>query len=117
VLVRTGRLDHPDVLPCSVCGHLEAESGRRHEYHHHKGYGAAHHYDVVVVCTKCHAAADRPPASHCLRGHEYGAANTIVKKNGTRQCRECRRARDRERRDAAFWRAYRIKRKEAVAHG
>lgn len=28
--------------------------------------------------------------THCLRGHEYTAANTIVKSNGNRECRACR---------------------------
>lgn len=115
VLVRTGRLPRPGSLPCSRCGHRGDD--RRHNYHHHNGYAAAHHYDVVVVCTKCHPAADGPPATHCLRGHEYTEVNTIVKKNGTRQCRACRQAYDLRRRDAAWWRAYRLKRKEKSSRG
>lgn len=38
--------------------------------------------------------------THCHRGHEYTAENTYVPPSGERQCRECRRVRDR-----AYWRA------------
>lgn len=51
--VRSGRIPHPDFLPCSDCGHLGA-GDRRHEYDHHLGYGPEHHLDVQVVCTLCH---------------------------------------------------------------
>lgn len=54
VLVRTGRLPHPNQLPCADCGHVWSNGERRHEYDHHQGYAAQHHYDVEPVCTTCH---------------------------------------------------------------
>lgn len=112
VEVRTGYRPDPNSLPCVDCGHVGSD--RRHEYDHHLGYSAEHHYDVEPVCTLCHAARDGKKANqtHCIHGHEFTSENTIIKPNGTRQCRQCRRERDRGRRDAAFWRAYRAKRKE-----
>lgn len=113
VEVRTGRRAHPDSLPCVDCGHTGND--RRHEYDHHFGYAAEHHYDVEPVCSKCHHARDdaRVSQTHCIHGHEFTTENTIIKKNGCRQCRECRREKDRNRknRDAAYWRQYRINRK------
>lgn len=55
VEVRTGRRPHPNALPCADCGHVWSHGDRRHEYDHHKGYAAEHHYDVEAVCTTCHA--------------------------------------------------------------
>lgn len=51
-LVQQGRLPRPETQPCISCGHLGSD--RRHEYHHHKGYAAEHHLDVVVMCATCH---------------------------------------------------------------
>lgn len=34
--------------------------------------------------------------THCLRGHEFTAENTYIRKNGTRCCRECKREQRRE---------------------
>lgn len=113
--VRFGRRPHPNALPCVDCGHVWAEGERRHEYDHHRGYAAEHHLDVEAVCTTCHAARDsaRKRQAHCKHGHEFTPENTIVKSNGTRGCRECRRASDRARgRDAAYWVAYRKERKQ-----
>jgi hypothetical protein len=109
VEVKTGRRPHPNSLPCVGCGHIWQEGERRHEYDHYLGYAAAHHYDVQPVCTECHARRDGAKAkqTHCIHGHEFTPENTIVRPNGTRQCRECRRAYDRTRRDADYWRRYR----------
>lgn len=118
VEVRTGRRPHPNQIPCADCGHVWSEGERRHEYDHYLGYSSEHHYDVEAVCTKCHAQRDSAKASqtHCINGHEFDEKNTGRKSNGTRFCRECRRAFDRKRtattRDAAFWREYRRKRKQ-----
>lgn len=54
VEVRDGRRPHPNTLPCSDCGHAHKPGERRHEYDHHRGYAAEHHYDVEPVCTTCH---------------------------------------------------------------
>jgi hypothetical protein len=113
VEVRTGKRPHPNTLPCTDCGHVWSEGERRHEYDHHLGYAAEHHYDVQPVCTTCHAARDNH-RTHCVHGHEYTPENTITDRNGRRDCRTCRRGRDRGRRDAAFWRDYRAKRKAAA---
>lgn len=112
VLVRTGRKPHPNTLPCTDCGHVWSEGERRHEYDHHNGYAAEHHYDVEPVCTTCHAKRDshRKAKTHCVSGHEFTPENTITAANGTRHCRECRRKYDRNRRDASFWREYRRQR-------
>lgn len=32
---------------------------RRHEYDHHRGYGAEHQLDVEAVCTRCHGKRER----------------------------------------------------------
>lgn len=114
VEVRTGRRPHPNTLPCRDCGHVWQDGERRHEYHHHNGYGAAHHYDVIPLCTECHASRDGAKSiqTHCINGHEFTAENTGRRTNGNRFCRECHRIHDRNRgRDAAYWRAYRAKRK------
>lgn len=50
--VKNRILANPAVVPCVGCG--DFQSSRRHEYHHHRGYGARHHLDVIVLCSKCH---------------------------------------------------------------
>ncbi len=40
VLVRTGRLAHPNALACADCGHIWKQGERRHEYDHYLGYAA-----------------------------------------------------------------------------
>jgi len=113
VEVRTGRRPHPNTLPCTDCGHVWSEGERRHEYDHHLGYAPEHHYDVQPVCTLCHSARDnaRAQQTHCVHGHAFTEDNTGRKPNGTRFCKACRRDYDRDRRDAAFWRNYRILRR------
>lgn len=109
VEVRTGRRPHPNTLPCTDCSHVHGPGERRHEYDHHLGYAAEHHGDVQPVCTTCHAKRDsaRKRQTECTSGHAFTPENTVTKSNGTRACRECRRAFDRSRRDAAWWRSYR----------
>lgn len=51
--VKRGRRPDPDDLHCALCGHKGG--ARRHEYHHHMGYLARHHYDVIPLCSKCHS--------------------------------------------------------------
>ncbi len=107
-----GVLPAPNDLPCVNCGHVWSEGERRHEYHHHNGYGAAHQLDVISLCTTCHAARDTVK-THCIRGHEYTSENTLQDSKGRRSCRACRRERERATRDADWWRARRA-RKEAA---
>ena len=54
--VKRGRRPSPNDLPCAQCGHTGSD--RRHEYHHHNGYSAAHHYDVIPLCSTCHHKAE-----------------------------------------------------------
>lgn len=117
--VRMGRIPKARDLSCFDCGHIYEPGGRRHEYDHYLGYGAEHHLDVQAVCSRCHHIRDDPRCkqTHCKVGHEFTLENTIRRKNGTRQCLECRRGHDRKRpRDAAFWRAYRAKRNGQLHH-
>lgn len=117
VEVRTGHRQHPNALPCADCGHVWSAGERRHEYDHYLGYSARHHYDVQAVCTVCHAQRDsaKARATRCLHGHEFTPENTLIRANGTRGCVQCRRARDRNRRDAEFWRQWRAR--KAAANG
>ena len=107
--VKAGRRPHPSTIPCSDCGHVWEDGERRHEYDHYLGYAAENHRDVEPVCTTCHVKRDSAKASqtHCIHGHGFTEGNTGRKPNGTRFCRECRRAYDRKRRPAGYWRARR----------
>lgn len=111
VLVRTGRMPHPSEIPCVMCGHVWKIGGRRHEYDHYMGYESEFHYTVRSLCSTCHSRV-HSNRTKCIHGHEYTKENTVIERNGTRCCRTCRRERDRNRRDAAWWRDYR-KRKQA----
>jgi hypothetical protein len=114
VEVRTGHRPHPNTLSCADCGDVWSAGKLRHEYDHHLGYEAEHHLDVEAVCIPCHVKRDSRKAAQeaCIRGHPFDSANTIIKPNGTRACRECRRAHDRRRgRDADYWKTYRAERK------
>lgn len=115
VEVQWGRRPHPNTLACVDCGHVWSEGERRHEYDHHKGYAAAHHYDVEPVCTLCHAARDstKKAQTHCAHGHEFTAENTYMKSNTTRACRECMKRWEKERgpRGSEYWRKVNANRK------
>lgn len=109
LLVKTGRLPKPNDVPCTDCGHVWTEGERRHEYDHFLGYAAEHHEHVQAVCTTCHRRRDKP--THCKRGHAFASGDVTVTPGGTRVCRACRRMRESSRRDAAYWRVWREKRK------
>lgn len=59
LLVRSGRLAHPNTAPCFDCGHTWKAGERRHEYDHYKGYGRGNHLAVQAVCTVCHYKRER----------------------------------------------------------
>jgi hypothetical protein len=116
--VKNGQLKKPNTLPCYDCGHVWMPGERRHEYDHFRGYGAEDHLNVQVVCTKCHSRRDDPRATktHCIRGHEFTVENTLIVKNGTRHCRECRRLYDRNRkRPPGYWKA--VNERRRLRHG
>ncbi len=118
VEVRTGYRPHPNDLPCTDCGHTWSSSERRHEYDHYLGYGAENHMSVESVCTTCHARRSNVLPEACRHGHPWTPENLGRDSgNGSRFCWECRRARDRNRRDAKWWRAYRAAKKERLANG
>ena len=72
VEVRTGRRPHPNTIPCADCGHVHWPGERRHEYDHHRGYAARHHYDVQAVCTTCHARRARARGELVQRRNKDG---------------------------------------------
>lgn len=51
-LIAAGLLPRASTQPCSDCG--KPQEKHRHEYHHHLGYEAKNHENVVVLCAKCH---------------------------------------------------------------
>lgn len=55
--VRMGQRPNPNDLHCARCGHKGSD--RRHEYHHHRGYGIEHQNDVLCLCSPCHHAEHR----------------------------------------------------------
>lgn len=114
VEVRAGRRPHPNLLPCTDCGHVWVEDERRHEYDHHLGYAPEHHLEVQPVCTTCHARRDSTKAAqtHCVNGHEFTPENTYRKTNRTRACRECMRRWERARgpRGSEYWKKVNAKR-------
>jgi hypothetical protein len=63
-LVTTGRIPHPNTLPCVDCGHRWELGARRHEYDHHMGYSIEHHLSVEAVCTLCHHRRGRERGTH-----------------------------------------------------
>jgi hypothetical protein len=109
-----GRRPHPNDLPCTDCSHVWAPGERRHEYDHHLGYAAEHHLDVEPVCTTCHAARDWKKEV-CKRGHLLSESSRQTPKG--RECVLCRRERDMGRRDAAWWRARRARKKATASNG
>lgn len=52
--------------------------------------------------------------THCPKGHEYTPENTRLH-HGRRECRECTRERDKNRRGPEYWAAYRAAHREKLA--
>lgn len=99
--VKTGRMPHPNTLPCTDCGHTWKPGERRHEYDHHKGYSVRNRLKVQAVCTTCHHRRDNPRSAQtaCVNGHPFTPENTYqrTRPGGGRACRACRRAYDKRR--------------------
>jgi hypothetical protein len=114
--VNLGLRPDPNDLPCADCGHIWMEGERRHDYHHFCGYSREHAFSVIPLCTRCHYARHHPVVTHCKHGHEYTDENTHFRKNGTRECRSCRRNQKKRKRNALWWRERRIRLK-GNAHG
>ena len=107
-LKNIGCLRDPNETPCKECGHRGAD--RRHEFHHHNGYEAEHHADVVVLCSKCHA--QEHTKTHCIKGHVRDG----VRPNGTRFCKTCNRQWDKQRKHpAGYWTEVNKRQKERNA--
>ena len=115
VEVRDGRRAHPNTLPCAKCGHVWQPGERRHEYDHHLGYAAEHHYDVQPLCTKCHHAKDGMAArTTCKRGHDLTTPDAFrIDKAGRRFCLLCAQAKERARgpRGSDYWKRINEKRR------
>lgn len=69
--VQKGRRPNPNDLYCARCGHKGDD--RRHEYHHHMGYAARHHYDVIPLCSLCHSQT--PDAGAALKRERAAACS------------------------------------------
>jgi hypothetical protein len=76
-------------LPCDRCGAPAAER-------HHVDGDVFNNTPANVqrLCTPCHHLAHQ--RTHCLRGHPFTPENTILSP-GHRECRICKRERDRKR--------------------
>lgn len=62
------------------------------------------HLDVVTlgenVLRGVGISAENARKTHCKRGHEFTPENTRIRTSGSRQCRECQRTQQRQRRMA-----------------
>ena len=68
------------------------------------------HLEIVSNKENCQRGLKGRMVTHCVNGHEYTEENTIIRKNGRRACRECRKNYDKKRpRDKFYWREYRRK--------
>lgn len=95
-------------LPCVDCGDVWADGKPRHEYDHHLGYSPEHQLAVEPVCRRCHVRRTWDRRGTCRRGHRLQLGVPCVL---------CRRIRENKNRDAAWWRARRLRRKERAANG
>lgn len=73
--VKRGRMPNPNDVACHLCSHTGSD--RRHEYHHHKGYGSQNQLEVQSLCTTCHRMVDPTWArrKRNKKGQFYGPAN------------------------------------------
>lgn len=52
--VRSGRLPHPNTVPCFDCSAEWKDGDSRHEYDHVMGYAREHRLAVHALCSACH---------------------------------------------------------------
>lgn len=51
----------------------------------------------VNLLRGCGPTAIKARQTHCIHGHPFNESNTIIRPNGTRKCRECKRQREQRR--------------------
>jgi hypothetical protein len=71
------------------------------------------HLEPVTIAENVRRGLKGRMVTHCPKGHEYTPENTYT--YNRRECRRCKIDRISVSRDAAYWRAYRAKRKAAAA--
>lgn len=72
------------------------------------------HLEAVTNRENAQRGARGRMVTTCKNGHAYTPANTVLRSDGRRACKECRRKWNGNAyrgRDAAYWRNYRIERK------
>lgn len=52
--------------------------------------------NLVPSCFRCNWGRNRQLKTHCIHGHEYTDENTYINSSGRRECRTCRRARNKK---------------------
>jgi hypothetical protein len=89
---RRARKQYLTLGVCEGCGLKPA-----HDRHHRDGNTRNNaRENVAFLCRACHHAAHKALRTHCSFGHEWTPANTYTDpKTGYRQCRTCRRLRQR----------------------
>lgn len=77
-------------MQCSDCG---TRNKRRYHWANISGKYLKDTNDWVRLCVSCHFKKDANNCSetHCLKGHEFLPENIYIRKNGLRECKECRR--------------------------
>lgn len=86
VLVRTGKIPHPNNLICSDCGHVHKAGGKRHEYDHYEGYSTGKHLVVRALCSTCHHK--KHPMDYSQRKTVNNSKPQIGEKNGSSKITE-----------------------------
>lgn len=87
---------------CENCGNTNAS---RYHWANISGEYKRDLTDWARLCPSCHALLDNqapkhgagiPRISFCVRGHEYTISNTYKPPHAPRECRACRRERQRD---------------------
>lgn len=75
--------------PCEKCGKEKSE------WANVSGKYMRDTSDWIPLCRPCHRKYDHPDreeGSTCKNGHAWNKENVYVRKNGWKECRECKRA-------------------------